>query len=132
MFISSFRNYVLAAYLSIFGKNYIDEKVIRIPKKYKWTPSYYKCLYQRIWIPEKLQYIVRKTVTIKYDRDQVNRKFNKILLQELTINAKLETEIKLVDENSQNDLIGTDSEVRIFDFNSFDIILMLSSVILNR
>ena len=57
----------------------------------------------------KLHFIVRKTAQIKYGREEVNRKLNKILLQELTIDANLETEIELVEENEQNDLIGMDS-----------------------
>ena len=65
-------------------------------------------IYQRIWIPEKLHFIVRKTAKIRYNREEVNRKLNKILLQELTIDASLETEIELVDENDQHDLIDTE------------------------
>ena len=47
-----------------------------------------------------------KTAKIKYDRKEVNRKLNKILLHELTIDASLETEIELLDGNEPHDLIG--------------------------
>ena len=81
---------------------------IKIPKNYKWgTPKHF-WKYQRTWIPEKLNFIFRKTTNIKYDRKEVNRKLNKILLQELTIDASYGTEIELVDENVENDLIVRD------------------------
>ena len=97
-------------YLSIFENNAwrIDEKTIKIPKNYNWKTPEYSWIYQRIWIPEKLHFIVRKTAKIKYDREEVNRKLNKIL-QELTIDTTLETEIELVDEKEPCDLIDMDS-----------------------
>ena len=108
IFVGSFLH---AGFRSIF-ENYdcrIDENTIKIPKNYKWNTPEHSWIYQRIWIPEKLHFIVRKTAKIKYGRKEVNRKLNKILLQELTIDATLETEIELVEENEQNDLIGMDS-----------------------
>ena len=99
-----------AGYVSIFPNDdlMIDEKTIKIPKNYKWKTPKHSWIYQRIWIPEKLHFIVRKTAKIRYNRDEVNRKLNKILIQELTIDASLETEIELV-LNEQDDLIDTDS-----------------------
>ena len=90
-------------------ENNFDEKTIKIPRNYKWGTPKHSWKYQRAWIPEQLSFIFRKTTQIKYDRKEVNRKFNKILLQELTIDASYETEIELVDANQQNDLIGSDS-----------------------
>ena len=112
MFIAfSAGTFLHAGYVSIFQNDdrMIDEKTIKIPKNYKWKTPKHLWIYKRIWIPEKLHFIVRKTAKIRYNREEVNRKLNKILLQELTINASLETEIELVDEKEEDDLIGTDS-----------------------
>ena len=88
--------------------NNFDEKTIKIPRNYKWGTPMHSWKYQRAWIPEQLSFILRKTTQIKYDRKEVNRKLNKILLQELTIDANYETEIELVGENENHDLIGSD------------------------
>ena len=112
MFIaSSIGSFLHAGYLSIFqnDNHLIDEKTIKISKTFKWKTPEHSWIYQRFWIPEKLHFIIRKTANIRYNREEVNRKLNKILLQELTIDASLETEIELVDENEQDDLIDTDS-----------------------
>ena len=88
MFIASFvGTFLHAGYVSIFQNDdrMIDEKTIKIPKKYKWQTPKHSWIYQRIWIPEKLHFIVRKTAKIRYNREEVNRKLNKILLQELTV-----------------------------------------------
>ena len=111
MFIAfSVGTFLHAGYVSFFQNDdrMIDEKTIKIPKNYKWQTPKHSWIYQRIWIPEKLHFIVRKTTKIRYNREEVNRKLNKILLQELTIDASLETEIEFVDENDQHDLIDTE------------------------
>ena len=111
MFVAfSVGTFLYAGYVSIFQNDdrMIDEKAIKIPKNYNWKTPKHLWIYQRIWIPEKLHFIVRKTTKIRYNRAEVNRKLNKILIQELTIDASLETEIELV-ENEQDDLIDTDS-----------------------
>ena len=93
-------------YLSLARNNDQEEKTIKIPRTYEWQTPKHSWIHQQIWIPEQLQFIVRKTAKVKYDRKEVNRKLNKILLHELTIDASLETEIELVDETESHDLIG--------------------------
>jgi len=107
MVIANIFNFFLSECYSLFSiHNDQDEKTVKIPRSYEWQTPKYLWVHQRIWIPEQLQLIVRKTAKIKYDRKEVNRKLNKILLHELTIDASLETEIELVDGNEPHDLIG--------------------------
>ena len=106
-------------YLSFSRNNDQDEKTIKIPRIYEWQTPKYSWIHEKIWIPEQLQFIIRKTTKIEYDRKEVSRKLNKILLHELTIDASLETEIELVDENVPHDLIGG---------VSFEIIFLLCPV----
>ena len=101
-------------YLSFFRNNDQDEKTIKIPRIYEWQTPKYSWIHEKIWISEQLQFIIRKTTKIEYDRKEVSRKLNKILLHELTIDASLETEIELVDENVPHDLIGKVSFEIIF------------------
>ena len=106
----AFGGFFYAAYLVFFANISEDnEKTIKIPKNYEWKTPEYPWIYQRIWIPEELHFIVKKTARIKYNKEEVNRKLNKILLQELTIDASLESVIELVNKKEQNDLIDTDS-----------------------
>ena len=58
-----------------------------MPKNFNWRPPEYQWIIKQEWIPEKLGFIITKTAHVPYDRDEINRKFNKILLQELTIDA---------------------------------------------
>jgi len=109
-----FKSFLTQWYLLFSINNDQDEKTIKIPRSYEWQTPKHLWIHQRIWIPEQLQFIVRKTARIKYGRKEVNRKLNKILLHELTIDASLETEIGLVDENEQHDLIGRVSSRIIF------------------
>ena len=109
-----FKSFLTQWYLLFSINNDQDEKTIQIPRSYEWRTPKHLWIHQRIWIPEKLQFIVRKTAKIKYDRKEVNRKLNKILLHELTIDASLETEIGLVDKNEPHDLIGRVSSRIIF------------------
>ena len=101
-----FQSFLRRWYLSFSRKNDQDEMTIKISRTYEWQTPKHFWIYQKIWIPEQLEFIVRKTAKIKYDRKEVNRKLNKILLHELTIDASLETEIALVDETEPHDLIG--------------------------
>ena len=99
-------SFLSGGYLSFSKNNNPDEKTIKIPRTYEWQTPKHSWIHQRIWIPEQLQFIVRKTAKVKYDRKEVNRKFNKVLLHELSIDASFETEIELVDETESHDLIG--------------------------
>ena len=101
-----FKSFLDEWYLLFSINNDQGEKTIKIPRSFEWQTPKYLWIHQRIWIPEQLQFIVRKTAKIKYDRKEVNRKLNKILLHELTIDASLETEIELLDGNEPHDLIG--------------------------
>jgi len=105
-----FVDFLHAEHMAFLNNVYEDnENIVRIPKNYNWKTPKHSWIYQRIWIPEQLRFFIRKTAQIKYGREEVNRKLNKILLHELTIDASLETEIQLVDEKEHNDLIGTNS-----------------------
>ena len=101
-----FKSFLGEFYILFSINNDQDEKTLKIPRSYEWQTPKHLWIHQRIWIPEQLQFIVRKTAKIKYDRKEVNRKLNKILLHELTIDASLETEIELLDGNEPHDLIG--------------------------
>ena len=89
----------------------MSENLIKIPRSFHWGTPHLKWIVKRIWIPEKLQYIIRRTAKIHLNREEMNRKFNKILLQEFTIDASLETEIRKVDSSMNHDLIGRDSMI---------------------
>ena len=92
----------------------MNETVIRIPRNFKWDTPRLRWIVKRIWIPEKLQYIIKRTAKIQLNREEMNRKFNKILLQEFTIDASLETDIQKVDQGMKNDLIGRDSMIFLY------------------
>ena len=92
----------------------MDENVIKVPRSFNWGTPKLRWIVKRIWIPEKLQYIIRKTAKIQLNREEMNRKFNKILFQELTIDASLETDIEKVGPGMNQDLIGRELMILLF------------------
>ena len=92
----------------------MDENVIKVPRSFNWGTPKLRWIVKRIWIPEKLQYIIRKTAKIQLNREEMNRKFNKILLHEFTIDASLETDIEKVGPGMNQDLIGRELMILLF------------------
>ena len=101
--------YIVKAVLSLKYPKITSEQnqstFIRVPKSFILNASKYTWNITERWIPERLRFIITKTAYAKYDRKKVNEKFNKIMLNELTIDTQLNTAIELVEDNVINDLI---------------------------
>ena len=101
--------YIVKAVSSLKYLNIASEQnqsdFIRVPRSFRLNRSKYTWNITKRWIPERLRFIITKTAYAKYDQKEVNRKFNKIMLNELTIDTQLNTAIELVEDNVINDLI---------------------------
>ena len=101
--------YIVKAALSLYYPKIASQQnqscSIRVPITFISNASKYTWNITERWIPERLRFIITKTAYVSYGRKEINKKFNKIMLNESTIDIQLNTEIELVEDDAINDLI---------------------------